>query len=87
MARENGDQHKILLPVNHMLEDEGLMHIEGKDHLMHKQDYIFMPPGADHAISIARLVDWCFRAVTSPMTDSQSGMILGQRILHILGVA
>jgi glyoxylate utilization-related uncharacterized protein len=54
MVCAKGDQNKIIsVPVQHMLESEGLMHIGGKDHLMHRHDYIFLPPGADHTISIA----------------------------------
>jgi mannose-6-phosphate isomerase-like protein (cupin superfamily) len=52
-----------------VLEGEGLMHIDGKDHLVRKHDYIFLPPGVDHAISNTGLIDLIFLVVTSPVTD------------------
>jgi mannose-6-phosphate isomerase-like protein (cupin superfamily) len=69
MAYVKIHQHKVQEQVYHVLEGEGLMHIDGKDHLVRKHDYIFLPPGVDHAISNTGLVDLVFLVVTSPVTD------------------
>jgi mannose-6-phosphate isomerase-like protein (cupin superfamily) len=45
------------------------MHIDGKDHVVRKHDFIFLPPGVDHSISNTGLVDLVFLVVTSPVSD------------------
>ena len=35
------------------------MEIAGKNHVVRKHDFIFLPPGVEHAISNSGLVDWC----------------------------
>ena len=62
-------QHKVQEQVYHVLEGEGLMHIDGKDHVVRKHDFIFLPPGVDHDIHNTGLVDLVFLVVTSPVTD------------------
>ena len=52
-----------------MLEGEGLMEIDGASQVVRKHDYIFLPPGVDHAISNTGLVDLVFLVVTSPVSD------------------
>ena len=37
--------HKVQEQVYHVIEGEGLMHIDGKDHVVRKHDFIFLPPG------------------------------------------
>ena len=61
--------HKVQEQVYHVIEGEGLMHVDGKDHLMRKHDYICLPPGCVHAITNTGLVDLVFIVVTSPVTD------------------
>ena len=62
--------HKVQEQVYHVIEGEGLMHIDGKDHVVRKHDFIFLPPGVEHAISNTGLVDLVFLVVTSPVTDA-----------------
>jgi mannose-6-phosphate isomerase-like protein (cupin superfamily) len=69
MAYVKVHQHKVQEQVYHVIEGEGLMHIAGEDHVMRKHDYIFLPPGVDHAISNTGLVDLVFLVVTSPVSD------------------
>jgi mannose-6-phosphate isomerase-like protein (cupin superfamily) len=69
MAYVKVHQHKVQEQVYHVLEGEGLMHIDGKDHVVRKHDYIFLPPGVDHAISNTGLVDLVFIVVTAPVSD------------------
>jgi quercetin dioxygenase-like cupin family protein len=61
--------HKVQEQVYHVIEGEGLMHIDGKDHVVRKHDYVFLPPGIAHAISNTGLTDLVFLVVTSPVTD------------------
>ena len=63
--------HKVQEQVYHVLEGEGLMHIAGEDHLVRKHDFIFLPPGVEHAITNTGLVDLVFLVVTSPVTDEE----------------
>ena len=46
-----------------------LMEIAGKNHVVRKHDFIFLPPGVEHAISNSGLVDLVFLVITSPVTD------------------
>jgi mannose-6-phosphate isomerase-like protein (cupin superfamily) len=69
MAYVKVHRHKRQEQVYHVIEGEGLMHIEGKDHLVRKHDFIFLPPGVDHSISNTGLVDLVFLVVTSPVKD------------------
>ena len=36
-----------------------------------KHDFIFLPPGVEHAISNSGLVDLVFLVITSPVTDDE----------------
>ena len=54
-----------------VLEGEGLMEIAGKNHIVRKHDFIFLPPGVDHAISNSGLVDLVFLVITSRVTDDE----------------
>ena len=63
--------HKVQEQVYHVLEGEGLMEIAGKNHLVRKHDFIFLPPGVEHAISNSGLVDLVFLVITSPVTDDE----------------
>ena len=69
MAYVKVHRHKRQEQVYHVIEGEGLMHIDGKDHVVRKHDFIFLPPGVDHSISNTGLVDLVFLVVTSPVTD------------------
>ena len=63
--------HKVQEQVYHVIEGEGLMHIAGKDHVVRKHDYIYLPPGVVHSIENTGLVDLVFLVVTSPVTDDE----------------
>ena len=71
MAYVKVHQHKVQEQVYHVIEGEGLMHIDGKDHVVRKHDFIFLPPGVDHSISNTGLVDLVFLVVTSPVSDDR----------------
>src|SRR5262250_374166 len=69
MAHVELHSHEIQEQVYHVLEGEGLMHIDGEPRVVRKHDVIFLPPGVDHSISNTGLVDLVFIVVTSPVTD------------------
>jgi len=58
-------KHKIY----HVLEGDGLMEIEGKNHVVRRHDFVYLPPGVEHAIANTSLVDLVFVVVTSPVSD------------------
>lgn len=57
MAHVARHKHRLQAQICHVLEGEGLMEIAGKNHVVHRRDFIFLPPGAEHAISNSGLVD------------------------------
>jgi mannose-6-phosphate isomerase-like protein (cupin superfamily) len=69
MAYVKPHKHKVQEQVYHVLEGEGLMEIDGEQHVVRKHDFIFLPPGVEHSISNTGLVDLVFLVVTSPVTD------------------
>src|SRR5471032_3460081 len=71
MARVATHKHQVQEQVYHVLEGEGLMEIAGKNHVVRKHDFIFLPPGVEHAISNSGLVDLVFLVITSPVTDGE----------------
>jgi mannose-6-phosphate isomerase-like protein (cupin superfamily) len=73
MAHVARHQHQVQEQIYHVLEGEGLMEIAGKNHVVRKHDFIFLPPGVEHAISNSGLVDLVFLVITSPVTDDSPG--------------
>jgi mannose-6-phosphate isomerase-like protein (cupin superfamily) len=69
MARVARHKHQVQEQIYHVLEGEGLMEIAGNNHVVRKHDFIFLPPGVEHAISNSGLVDLVFLVITSPVTD------------------
>jgi oxalate decarboxylase/phosphoglucose isomerase-like protein (cupin superfamily) len=47
------------------------MEIAGKNHVVRKHDFIFLPPDVEHAISNSGLADLVFLVITSPVTDDE----------------
>ena len=70
MAYVELHSHEIQEQVYHVLEGEGLMHIDGTAHVVRKHDVIFLPPGVTHDIANTGLVDLVFIVVTSPVEDA-----------------
>jgi quercetin dioxygenase-like cupin family protein len=63
--------HKVQEQVYHVIEGEGLMHIDGKDHVVRRHDFIYLPPGVLHSIENTGTSDLVFLVVTSPITDDE----------------
>ena len=71
MAHVARHKHKVQEQIYHVLEGEGLMEIAGKNHVVRKHDFIFLPPDVEHAISNSGLTDLVFLVITSPVTDDE----------------
>ncbi len=71
MAYVKRHSHKVQEQVYHVIEGEGLMEVDGEKHVVRKHDFIFLPPGVEHAISNSGLVDLVFLVITSPVTDDE----------------
>jgi mannose-6-phosphate isomerase-like protein (cupin superfamily) len=69
MAHVARHKHQVQEQIYHVLEGEGLIEIAGKNHVVRKHDFLFPPPGVEHAISNSGLVDLVFLVITSPVTD------------------
>jgi mannose-6-phosphate isomerase-like protein (cupin superfamily) len=71
MAHVARHKHRVQEQIYHVLEGEGLMEIAGKNHVVRKHDFIFLPPGVEHAIANSGLVDLVFLVITSPVSDAE----------------
>ena len=71
MAHVARHKHAVQEQLYHVLEGEGLMEIAGRNHVVRKHDFIFLPPGVEHAISNSGLVDLVFLVITSPVSDDE----------------
>src|SRR4030088_690734 len=69
MAHVARHKHKVQEQIYHVLEGEGLMEIAGKNHVVRKHDFVFLPPGVERATSNPGLVDLVFLVIPSPVTD------------------
>lgn len=61
--------HKVQEQVYHVLAGEGLMTVGDEERVVRKHDFIFLPPGVEHAIENTGTEDLIFIVVTSPVTD------------------
>jgi mannose-6-phosphate isomerase-like protein (cupin superfamily) len=62
-------RHRIQEQVYHVLDGEALMEIDGNRTVVRKDDVIFIPPGAKHAIYNTGMTDLRFIVVTSPADE------------------
>jgi len=74
MASVGRHKHKIQEQIYHVLDGEGVIEIDGKSHVVRRHDFIFLPPGVEHAISNTGLVDLVFLVVTAPATDEEQSV-------------
>ena len=59
-------RHRIQEQVYHVLDGEAVMEIDGERTVVRRDDIIFIPPGAEHAIYNSGMTDLRFIVVTSP---------------------
>jgi quercetin dioxygenase-like cupin family protein len=71
MAFVQRHKHNVQEQIYHVLEGEGLMEIEGENHIVRKHDFIYLPPGVMHSIANSGLSDLVFLVVTSPVSDNE----------------
>src|SRR3979490_2650928 len=69
MAHVIRHKHQVQEQIYHVLEGEGLMELAGKNHVVRKHDFIFLPPRVEQSLSNSGLVDLVFLVITSPVTD------------------
>jgi mannose-6-phosphate isomerase-like protein (cupin superfamily) len=69
MAYVKLHSHKVQEQIYHVLDGEALMEIGGERRVVRKHDVIYLPPGVEHSIQNAGLVDLVFLVVTSPPSD------------------
>ncbi len=60
MAHVARHKHQVQEQIYHVLEGEGLMEIAGKNHVVRRHDFIFLPPGASTPSPIRVWPIWCF---------------------------
>ena len=46
-----------------------MMEIDGKRRVVRRHDFVFIPPGVEHALYNSGLVDLVFLVVTTPVSD------------------
>src|SRR5487761_748690 len=61
--------HKVQEQVYHVLDGEGLMEIAGKRQVVRRHDFIFIPPGVEHALYNTGLGPLTFLVITTPVSD------------------
>jgi mannose-6-phosphate isomerase-like protein (cupin superfamily) len=69
MAHVAPHTHLIQEQVYHVLDGEGMMEIDGKRRVVRRHDFVFIPPGVEHALYNSGLVDLVFLVVTTPVSD------------------
>ena len=61
--------HKIQEQIYHILQGEGLMELDGEKRVVRPGDFIFIPPGVEHAIYNTGTIDITFFVITTPPED------------------
>lgn len=63
-------KHAVQEQVYYVLEGEGLIELDNERRIVRAHDYIFIPPGVEHAIFNTGLRDLIFFVITTPPTDA-----------------
>jgi mannose-6-phosphate isomerase-like protein (cupin superfamily) len=61
--------HKVQEQIYHVLDGEGLMELDGERRVVRCGDFIFIPPGVEHAIHNTGSTDLTFFVITTPPDD------------------
>ena len=69
MSYVENHAHKVQEQIYHVLEGEGLMELDSERRVVRAGDFIFIPPGVQHAIHNTGRTDLTFFVVTSPPED------------------
>ncbi len=69
MAHVEPHTHKVQEQIYHILKGEGLMELDGERQVVRPGDFIFIPPGIEHAIYNTGSMDITFFVITTPPED------------------
>jgi len=61
--------HRFQEQIYHVLEGEGLVELGDEKRVVRKHDFVFVPPGVEHALHNTGLGDLTFLVITSPVDD------------------
>jgi quercetin dioxygenase-like cupin family protein len=63
--------HKVQEQVYYVLEGEGILTLDDKEHLMRPHDYVYVPPGIRHSFTNTGIHGLVFLVITSPANDEE----------------
>jgi mannose-6-phosphate isomerase-like protein (cupin superfamily) len=61
--------HKVQEQIYYVLEGEGILVVDGTEHLMRPHDYVYVPPGVRHKFTNTGIAGLVFLVVTTPAAD------------------
>lgn len=61
--------HRVQEQIYYVLEGNGVLTLDGTEHLMGPHDYVWVPPGVRHSFTNSGLVGLVFLVVTTPADD------------------
>lgn len=61
--------HQVQEQIYYVLEGEGLLTLDGDQHLMRPHDYVYVPPGVRHSFANTGTAGLVFLVVTTPEQD------------------
>ncbi|HSG76668.1 MAG TPA: cupin domain-containing protein [Burkholderiales bacterium] len=61
--------HRVQEQIYYVIEGEGVLTVDGEEHLMRPHDYVYLPPGVRHAITNTGTGGLVFFVVTTPASD------------------
>jgi mannose-6-phosphate isomerase-like protein (cupin superfamily) len=69
MAWVEDHVHAVQEQVYFVLDGEGLLALDGGQHLMAKHDYVWIPPGVHHSLVCCGLTPLVFLVLSAPAAD------------------
>ena len=69
MAYVEEHVHSIQEQVYYVLEGEGMLTLDGEEHLMRPHDYVWVPPGVVHGFTACGTSPLVFFVLTAPAED------------------
>jgi quercetin dioxygenase-like cupin family protein len=63
--------HKVQEQIYYVLEGEGVLTLDDKEHLMRPHEYVFVPPGVQHGFTNTGLAGLVFLVITTPASDEE----------------
>lgn len=64
--------HRVQEQIYYVIEGEGVLTVDGEEHLMRPHDYVYLPPGVRHAITNTGTGGLVFFVVTTPASDEEA---------------